>query len=144
MIIYCQMYNQQNYKILIRSFTQVPKSNVATLNRVVIPALHYLFIKYQKKKKTRLYPGKVQLNTEKNNCLTQVMSMISFYFSLKNKKTSGFLVFSGGTERNQWHEIGHKIFDGLIYFNTFYSLCYHNPYSRYLFKGSLVHRTKQF
>ena len=66
----------------------------------------------------------VKVITEKNNCLTHVMSMISFYFPLK-KKTSRFLVFSGATERNQWREMGHINFGGLIYFDTFHSLCYH-------------------
>ena len=32
------------------------------------------------------------------------MPLALFYTPLKHHKTSGFLIFSGGMERDQWHE----------------------------------------
>ena len=37
--------------------------------------------------------------------LTHIMSLASFYTSWKYQKTSGFLMFSGGIKREQWHEM---------------------------------------
>ena len=34
------------------------------------------------------------------------MPLISFYNPLKHDKTSGFLIFLGDIEREQWHEMG--------------------------------------
>ena len=34
------------------------------------------------------------------------MPLVSFYIPWKYQKMSNFLMFSGGTERNQWHQIG--------------------------------------
>ena len=34
------------------------------------------------------------------------MPVISFYHPEKHQKTSGFLMFSGGIERDEWHEMG--------------------------------------
>ena len=33
------------------------------------------------------------------------MPLVSFYIPWKHQKTSGFLMFSGGIERDQWHEM---------------------------------------
>ena len=38
--------------------------------------------------------------------LDHSMSLASFYTPWKHQKTSGFLMFSGGIERDQWHEMG--------------------------------------
>ena len=38
--------------------------------------------------------------------LTRFMPLISFDTPWKDQKTRGFLIFTGGTKRNQWHEIG--------------------------------------
>ena len=38
--------------------------------------------------------------------LTSFMSVVLYIPPEKNLKTSGFPLFSGGTERDQWHEIG--------------------------------------
>ena len=38
--------------------------------------------------------------------LTHFMPLVSFYTFWKHQKTKGFLVFSGGIEREQWHEMG--------------------------------------
>ena len=38
--------------------------------------------------------------------LTFLISLVSIYTSCKFQKTRGFLMFPGGTERGQWHEIG--------------------------------------
>ena len=37
---------------------------------------------------------------------TNSLSLISFYTPWKHQKTSGFLMFSGGIERDYWHEMG--------------------------------------
>ena len=37
---------------------------------------------------------------------TYFIPLVSFYTPLKHEKTSGFLMFSGGVERNQLHEMG--------------------------------------
>ena len=34
------------------------------------------------------------------------MPLVSFYIPWKYQKTSNFLMFSGGIERNQWHQMG--------------------------------------
>ena len=34
------------------------------------------------------------------------MPLVSFYAPLKHPKTIDFLIFSGGIERDQWHEMG--------------------------------------
>ena len=39
--------------------------------------------------------------------LTHFMSLVSLYIPWKYQKTSGFLMFSGGIEINQWHEMGY-------------------------------------
>ena len=36
------------------------------------------------------------------------MPLISIYISCKRQKTRDFLMFSGGIERDQWHEMGLK------------------------------------
>ena len=42
----------------------------------------------------------------KVDVLTHFMPLVSFYTPSKHQKTSGFLTFSGGIERDQWHEMG--------------------------------------
>ena len=37
--------------------------------------------------------------------LTFLISLVSIYTSCKFQKTRGFLMFPGGIERGQWHEI---------------------------------------
>ena len=37
--------------------------------------------------------------------LSHYMPLFSFYTSWKHQKTRGFLMFSGGIEREQWHEM---------------------------------------
>ena len=34
------------------------------------------------------------------------MPLVSFYTPWKQQKTRSFLMFSGGIERDQWHEMG--------------------------------------
>ena len=47
------------------------------------------------------------LKTANNNTrITHFMPLISFHAPLKHQKTRGFLMFSGGIERDQWHEAG--------------------------------------
>ena len=38
--------------------------------------------------------------------LTNFMLLLFFYTPWKHKKPRGFLMFSGGIERDQWHEMG--------------------------------------
>ena len=38
--------------------------------------------------------------------LTNFMLLVSFYTTCKHQKTRRFLMFSGGIERDQWHEMG--------------------------------------
>ena len=38
--------------------------------------------------------------------LTPFMPLASIYTPWKHKKTGDFLMFSGGIERDQWHEMG--------------------------------------
>ena len=38
--------------------------------------------------------------------ITHFMSLVLFHISSKYHKTYGFLMFSGGIERDQWHEMG--------------------------------------
>ena len=38
--------------------------------------------------------------------LTQFTVVLSFYTPWKHQKISGFLMFSGGIENDQWHEMG--------------------------------------
>ena len=40
------------------------------------------------------------------NVLTHFMPLFSFDNPWKHQKTKGFLMFSGGIERDQWHEKG--------------------------------------
>ena len=35
-----------------------------------------------------------------------IMPLIFFNTPLKHQKTGGFLMFSGGKEKDQWHEMG--------------------------------------
>ena len=42
--------------------------------------------------------------------LTHFMPLVSYYMPWKHEKTFGFFMFSGGVERNQWHEIGWKCY----------------------------------
>ena len=42
--------------------------------------------------------------------LKHFMPLLSFYTHWKHQKTSGFLIFSGGIERYQWHEMGLNIY----------------------------------
>ena len=52
-------------------------------------------------------PYHVTGNTSGNaESLTLIMSLFSFFTSWKCQETRCFLVFSGGMERNQWHEMG--------------------------------------
>ena len=37
-----------------------------------------------------------------------ILSLVSFYTSWKHKDIRGFLMFSGGTEKNQWHKMVYK------------------------------------
>ena len=39
-------------------------------------------------------------------CVTHFIPLVSFYTPWKHQKTRGFLMFSGGLERDQWHEMG--------------------------------------
>ena len=41
-----------------------------------------------------------------SNYLTHFMPLGSFYTPGKYQKTRGFLMFSGGIETDQWHEMG--------------------------------------
>ena len=36
--------------------------------------------------------------------LTHILSLICFYFPWEHQKISEFLIFSGGTEKDQWHD----------------------------------------
>ena len=47
--------------------------------------------------------------------LPHIMPVISFYSPWRHQKTSGFEMFSGGIERDQWHEMGWKTFRILIF-----------------------------
>ena len=38
--------------------------------------------------------------------LTHFMPLVTFYTPQKHHKTRDFLMFLGGIERDQWHEIG--------------------------------------
>ena len=38
--------------------------------------------------------------------LTHFMPLVSFDTVCKHQETSGFQLFSGGIERDQWHEMG--------------------------------------
>ena len=38
--------------------------------------------------------------------LTHLMSLVSFYTPMKTLENLWFLIFSGGIERDEWHEIG--------------------------------------
>ena len=66
-----------------------------------------LFLK--KNKQTWNCPDNLKYNT--TNVLRQLLTqthcvpLVSFYL-LKVQKTRGILMFSGGIEREQWHEIG--------------------------------------
>ena len=51
--------------------------------------------------------------------LTYFMPLVSFYTPWKHQKTSGFLMFSGGIERDQWHEIGQVILTKIIHYYNF-------------------------
>ena len=42
---------------------------------------------------------------QKYSLLTHVISLVSFCTPGKHQKTIGFLMFPGGIERDQWHEI---------------------------------------
>ena len=42
--------------------------------------------------------------TTKNSVDTN-LNTDAFLYSLKNQKTKGFLIFSGGIERNWWHDM---------------------------------------
>ena len=42
----------------------------------------------------------------KETKLTHFMPLVSFYTPSKHQKTFGFLMFLGGIERGQWHEMG--------------------------------------
>ena len=41
-----------------------------------------------------------------SSCLAHFMPLVSFYTPWKYQKTSSFLIFSGGIERDQWHKTG--------------------------------------
>ena len=51
--------------------------------------------------------------------LTHFMPSMSFYSSWKTQKSSGFLMFSGAIERDQWHEMGQWRGAFLSMMNTF-------------------------
>ena len=42
----------------------------------------------------------------KETKLIHFMPLVSFYTPSKHQKTFGFLMFLGGIERGQWHEMG--------------------------------------
>ena len=44
-------------------------------------------------------------------CLSPIMPLVSFNTPWKHQKTSGFLMFLGGIERDWWHEMVNKILD---------------------------------
>ena len=48
---------------------------------------------------------------------THLMPLGSFFTSWKHQKTRGFLMFSGDTERDQWHEMGNNKLVGNLTFN---------------------------
>ena len=47
------------------------------------------------------------LNCTEIEALTHIMPLVSFDTPWKHQKTFGFL-FSGGIERDQWHEMGYR------------------------------------
>ena len=59
----------------------------------------------KKKKKRFLMLNKLIL-TSFLSTLTHFMPLVSFYIPWKLQKTRGFLMFSGGIEKDQWHEMG--------------------------------------
>ena len=52
--------------------------------------------------------AKYQITTEylTGISLTHFMPLVPFYIPWKHQKTSDFLMFSVGIERDQWHEMG--------------------------------------
>ena len=59
------------------------------------------------KRKLSFQPPKVQIVTwELEGMLTHFVPLISFDTLWKHQKTSGFLMFSRGIKRDQWHEMG--------------------------------------
>ena len=68
-------------------------------------------------KKQKIHKTTKTTATKKNSCgdafcnevtswLIHFMSLVSFDTTWKYQKTRGFLNFSGGIERDQWHEMG--------------------------------------
>ena len=45
----------------------------------------------------------------RNNSVDSLHAIDSFYSPGKHQKTSGFLMFSGGIEKDQWHEMGKMV-----------------------------------
>ena len=78
-------------KFILTSFIQ--NVNVGFYNKI---AFSY-YCKIAQNTKFMRYAGKV---------LTHFMPVISFYTPWKHQKTSGFLMFLGGIERDQLHEMG--------------------------------------
>ena len=56
------------------------------------------------------------------NALTHFMPLVSFYTAWKHQKTSGFLMFSGGIERDQWHEMGYNLLGNYFFLSQKYYL----------------------
>ena len=74
--------------------------------------------------------------------LTHFMQLVSFYTPWKHEETSGFLIFSGGIERDQWHEMGSYEFSALIK-----NLCHTQatpPYYAIISSGDPIHPVKPF
>ena len=54
-----------------------------------------------------LYPIRISNAVNHNSIfLAHFMPLVSFYTPRKRQKTKDFLMFSGGIERDQWHEMG--------------------------------------
>ena len=55
-----------------------------------------------------MLPESVRSQTFHRHILTHFMSLVSFDTPGKCQKTKGFVIFSGGIERDQWHEMGQR------------------------------------
>ena len=59
-------------------------------------------------------------------CISHFMPLTSFDTPWKHQKTSGFLMFSGGIKRDQWHEMGYAL--------NWYSAMLHQSNVQLMFK----------
>ena len=68
--------------------------------------------------------------------LTHSIQLVSLFLSpWKHKKTRGFLMFSGGIERGQWHEMGQQITLKFICYQKS-SICYLRMEVKKTFSGA--------